>query len=189
MFTAFKCPPYSPALDAIDDHQHYSDMGDLYHGRDSKNAESTTTFNSLWQRGKISQLDFSRLQITVKWFLFFYPTQFKCLILATMAIIGQKNPKQKQLATVRLQLVQAVSPLFTLSVNMPIFHIHLLWMTTSNFVKGVQYELMDQWSSQACFAFFHISKVWLQFRRWNVRWEGRGWVEKRENRDIMKIYM
>lgn len=152
-------------------------------------AESTTTFNSLWQRGKISQLDFSRLQITVKWFLFSYPTQFKCLILATMAIIGQKPPKQKQLATARLQLVQTVSPPFTLAVNMTIFHIYLLWMTTSNFVKGVQYELMDQWSSQACFAFFHISKVWLQFRRWNVRWEGRGWVEKRENRDIMKIYM
>lgn len=58
-------------------------------------AESTTTFNSLWQRGKISQLDFSRLQITVKWFLFFYSTQFKRLILAAMAIIGQKKPKTK----------------------------------------------------------------------------------------------
>lgn len=41
MFTAFKCPPYSPALDAIDDHHHYSEMGDLYHGRDSKNSAPT----------------------------------------------------------------------------------------------------------------------------------------------------
>lgn len=151
-------------------------------------AESTTTFNSLWQRGKISQLDFSRLQITVKWFLFSYPTQFKCLILATVAIIGQKT-QNKNSWPLFVCLSQTVSPLFTLAVNMPIFHIYLLWMAMSNFVKGVQYELMDQWSSQACFAFFHISKVWLQFRRWNVRWEGRGWVGKRENRDIMKIYM
>lgn len=58
---------------------------------------------------KIS-LDVSRLHIIATEFFFFYLSQFKCIILAMLAAVGQTI-----LAAVHLQWMYAVSLLFTFS--------------------------------------------------------------------------